>query len=35
VIEQWPLRRDIDLEATLVAKSAALSPLLNKRARRM
>jgi hypothetical protein len=29
------LRRDIELEATLVAKYAALSPLLNERARRM
>jgi Rhodopirellula transposase DDE domain len=29
------LRRDIDLEATLVAKYAALSPLLNERARRL
>jgi hypothetical protein len=29
------LRRDIELEATLVAKYVALSPLLNERARRM
>ena len=29
------MRRDIDLEATLVAKYAALSPLLNERARRL
>jgi hypothetical protein len=29
------LRRDIDLEATLVAKYVALSPLLNERARRL
>ena len=29
------MRRDIDLEATLVAKFAALSSLLNERARRM
>jgi len=29
------LRRDTDLEATLVAKYAALSPLLNERARRL
>jgi hypothetical protein len=29
------LRRDTDLEATLVAKYAALSPLLNERARRV
>jgi len=29
------LRRDTDLEATIVAKYAALSPLLNERARRL
>ena len=29
------MRRDTDLEATLVAKYAALSPLLNERARRL
>jgi hypothetical protein len=29
------LRRDLELEATLVAKYAALAPLLNERARRL